>query len=61
MKALLLQGQDPNQTDDSGQYTPLIAAAFLAHIQVPALLLYIKAHGVCFLVFGAFVLFFLAA
>ena len=34
MKALLLQGQDPNQTDYSGQYTPLIAAAFLAHIQV---------------------------
>eukprot|EP00752_Nemacystus_decipiens_P008416 g7524.t1 len=34
VKALLLQGQDPNQTDYSGQYTPLIAAAFLAHIQV---------------------------
>lgn len=34
VKALLLQGQDPNQTDYSGQYTPLIAATFLAHIQV---------------------------
>lgn len=34
VKALLLQGQDPNLTDSTGQYTPLIAAAFLAHIEV---------------------------
>ncbi|CAM9651115.1 unnamed protein product [Ectocarpus sp. 4 AP-2014] len=35
VKALLLQGQDPNQTSDyTGQYTPIIAAAFLAHIEV---------------------------
>lgn len=34
VKALLLQGQDPNVTDHTGQYTPIIAAAFLGHIQV---------------------------
>ncbi|CAN0352535.1 unnamed protein product, partial [Ectocarpus sp. 6 AP-2014] len=35
VKALLLQGQDPNQTSDyTGQFTPIIAAAFLAHIEV---------------------------
>lgn len=34
VKALLLQGQDPNVTDSTGQYTPLIAAAFLAHTEV---------------------------
>lgn len=34
VKALLLQGLDPNETDNTGQYTPIMAAAFLAHIQV---------------------------
>ncbi|CAN0103143.1 unnamed protein product, partial [Hapterophycus canaliculatus] len=35
VKALLLQGQDPNQSADyTGQYTPIIAAAFLGHIEV---------------------------
>lgn len=34
VKALLLQGQDPNELDSSGQYTPIMAAAFLGHIEV---------------------------
>ncbi|CAM9402350.1 unnamed protein product [Discosporangium mesarthrocarpum] len=34
VKALMLQGQDPNAPDASGQFTPLMAAAFLGHIEV---------------------------
>ena len=34
VKALLVQGQDPNDLDSTGQYTPIIAAAFLGHTEV---------------------------
>lgn len=44
VKALLLQGQDPNVTDSTGQYTPLIASAFLAHIEVSRY--YAQSHAV---------------